>query len=424
LPIEEGVNERAGHAPPELFSSTDPTMQITAIETLRVREHANLLWVEVHTDEGIVGLGETFRGAEAVEAYIHSMAAPLLLGQDPLAIARLQRTLLRGYLGFNGSGVETRAASAIDIALWDVFGQATGQPIFQLLGGRCHDRMRTYNTCAGADYNSKKVQRRLIEKGATRVRGRYDDQIAFVECPDELAQSLVDEGYTAMKIWPFDAAAQATDGQFVSAAQMKQGLEAFEKIRLAVGDRIEVMCEFHSMWNTTSALAIARELRQYRPFWAEDPIKMDSVQALADYRRHAGIPVCGSETLATQNAFRDLLAADALDIVMLDLSWCGGLTEARKIASLAEAYQKPIAPHDCTGPVVLTASLHLAFSAPNAIFQEVVRAFLATFYRDLVTVLPVVENGFLAPPTGPGLGTQLAPGVKTREDAIVRRTAR
>jgi galactonate dehydratase len=226
-----------------------------------------------------------------------------------------------------------------------------------------------------------------------------------------------------MKIWPFDAAGTVTGGQFIGAAQMKQGLDVFEKIRLAVGDRIEVMCEFHSMWNTTSAIAIARELRQYRPFWAEDPIKMDSVQALADYRRHAGIPVCGSETLATQNAFRDLLAADALDIVMLDLSWCGGITEARKIAALADAYQKPVAPHDCTGPVVLIASLHLAFSAPNAMFQEVVRAFLATYYRDLVTVLPVVENGFLAPPTGPGLGTQLAANIKKREDAIVRCTA-
>jgi galactonate dehydratase len=396
-------------------------MKITAIETIRLREHPNLLWVEIATDEGLVGLGETFRGAEAVEAHIHAMAAPLLLGKDAREIARLQRMLLRGYLGFNGSGVETRAASAIDIALWDLFGHATGQPVYQLLGGKCHDRMRVYNTCASADYNAQKVQRKLVEKGAAKVRGKYDDQVAFIEAPDELAHSLLEEGYGAMKIWPFDQAATATDGQFVSAELMKQGLETFEKIRLAVGDRIEVMCEFHSMWNLTSAINIARELKQYRPFWSEDPIKMDTVQGLADYRRHAGIPVCGSETLATQNAFRDLLAADALDIVMLDLSWCGGLTEARKIAALADAYQKPVAPHDCTGPVVLMASLHLALSAPNAIFQEVVRSFLATFYRDLVTVLPEVKQGFLAPPTGAGLGTSLAPGLKQREDAIVRR---
>ena len=395
-------------------------MRITAVETTRVEAFPNLLWVELHTDEGLFGLGETFRGAQAVETYIHSMAAPMLLGQDAGDISRLQRQLLRGYLGFNGSGVETRAASAIDIALWDLFGKANGQPVYQMLGGKCHDRMRTYNTCAGYDYNSQKVQRRLIEKGVHQARGKYDDQIAFIERPDELALSLLEEGFTAMKIWPFDGAASASDGQFVSAQQMRQGLEVFEKIRLAVGDKMEVMCEFHSMWNTTSAIAIARELRQYRPFWAEDPIKMDSPQALADYRRHAGIPVCGSETLATQGAFRDLLVADALDIVMLDLSWCGGITEARKIAALADAYQKPVAPHDCTGPVVLMASLHLAFSAPNAIFQEVVRAFLATFYRDLVTELPELKQGYLELPTAPGLGTELAPGLKQREDAVVR----
>jgi galactonate dehydratase len=399
-------------------------MLITAIETTRLTTQPNLIWVEIHTDEGIVGLGETFRGAEAVEAYIHSMAAPLVLGQNPLDIERLHKILLRGYLGFNGSGVETRAASAIDIALWDIFGQVTGQPLYQLLGGACHSKMRAYNTCAGSDYNSRSIQRRLVHAGETQVRSRYDDQIAFIERPAELALSLIEEGFTAMKIWPFDAAASATDGQFISARQMRQGLEVFEKIRLAVGDKIEVMCEFHSMWNLTSALAIARELRQYRPFWAEDPIKMDSSTALADYRLGAGIPVCGSETLAAQGAFRDHLAANALDIVMLDLSWCGGITEGRKIASLADAYQKPIAPHDCTGPVVLWASLHLAFASPNAIFQEVVRAFLATFYRDLVTELPVLENGFLALPTGAGLGTKLSPSLKQDPNAIIRRTAR
>jgi galactonate dehydratase len=397
-------------------------MRITAIETTRLTTQPNLVWVEVETDEGIVGLGETFRGAEAVEAYLHSHVAPLVLNRNPLDIERLHKTLLRGYLGFNGSGVETRAASALDIALWDIFGQATGQPIYQLLGGACHDRMRAYNTCAGVDYNSRSVQRRLVEPGAAQVRGRYDDQVAFIESPAELAHSLIEEGFAAMKIWPFDGAASQTDGQYVDAALMRQGLQVFEKIRLAVGDRIEVMCEFHSMWNLTSALSIARELKQYRPFWAEDPIKMDSVGALADYRRLSGIPVCGSETLATQGAFRDHLAAHALDIVMLDLSWCGGITEGRKIASLADAYQKPIAPHDCTGPVVLWASLHLALASPNAIFQEVVRAFLGGFYQDLVTALPVLDHGFLECPTAAGLGAQLAPGVKRDAAAVIRRT--
>lgn len=398
-------------------------MKITAIETIRLATQPNLLWVEVETDEGIVGLGETFRGAEAVETYIHAMAAPIVLGSNPLDIERLHKVLMRGYLGFNGSGVETRAASAIDIALWDIFGKCTGQPLYQLLGGACHEKMRTYNTCAGVDYNARTTQRKLVQAGSGSVRGRYDDQVAFIESPAELAHSLLDEGFGAMKIWPFDGAAAETGGQYVSAQQMRQGLEVFEKIRLAVGDRMEIMCEFHSMWNLTSALGIARELRQYRPFWAEDPIKMDSPGALADYRRHAGIAVCGSETLASQGAFRDLLAAHALDIVMLDLSWCGGVTEAKKIATLADAYQKPIAPHDCTGPVVLWASLHLALASPNAIFQEVVRAFLATFYKDLVTELPVLEHGFLLRPDRPGLGTELSPAVKHDPHALVRRSS-
>ena len=397
-------------------------MRITAIETTRLKTQPNLIWVEVETDEGIVGLGETFRGAEAVEAYIHSMSAPLICGQSPLDIERLHKILSRGYLGFNGSGVETRAASALDIALWDIFGQFTGQPIYQLLGGACHERMRTYNTCAGVDYNSRSIQRRLVQQGTATIRGCYDDQIAFIENPAELAHSLLEDGFGAMKIWPFDSAAVETDGQYVNALQMRQGLEVFEKIRLAVGDKMEVMCEFHSMWNLTSALAIARELKQYRPFWAEDPIKMDSSGALADYRRASGIPVCGSETLAAQGSFRDHLAAHALDIVMLDLSWCGGITEARKIASLADAYQKPIAPHDCTGPVVLWASLHLALASPNAIFQEVVRAFLHTFYKDLVTELPVLKGGFLERPTAAGLGTKLSPALKRDENAVIRRT--
>ncbi|MGE0796846.1 MAG: mandelate racemase/muconate lactonizing enzyme family protein [Lautropia sp.] len=398
-------------------------MRITAIETIRLADQPNLIWVEVHTDAGLVGLGETFRGAAAVESYLHAQVAPLVLGADPLAIDRHSRTLLRGYLGFDGSGVETRGASALDIALWDLFGQATGQPVWQLLGGLSHQRMRTYNTCAGADYNAKSVQRRSVEKGTAKARGKYDDQVAFVECADELALSLIEEGYAGMKIWPFDPYAMKSDGQFVSGTEIAAGLEPFRKIRDAVGDRIEIMCECHSMWNLTSALAIARELKPYRPYWVEDPIKMDAPSLLADYRRLSGLPVCGSETLATRGSFRDLLTADAVDIVMLDLSWCGGLSEARKIAALAEAWQKPIAPHDCTGPVVLMASLHLALNAPNAIFQEVVRAFLFGFYRDLVTELPQMDKGWLLPPTAPGLGTALAPGLKQRDTAIVRRTA-
>jgi galactonate dehydratase len=160
-------------------------------------------------------------------------------------------------------------------------------------------------------------------------------------------------------------------------------------------------------------------------FWAEDPImKMDDAKGLADLRRQTRVPVCGSETLGGVVPYRDMLAADALDFVMLDLAWCGGLSEGRKIAALAEAYAKPLAPHDCTGPVTLWAGLHLGLHAPAAIFQEVVRATLATWYRELVTELPVIRNGMVQAPTGAGICTALLSDVAMRPDATVRQSGK
>ncbi len=225
-----------------------------------------------------------------------------------------------------------------------------------------------------------------------------------------------------MKIWPFDPFGERSGGLFISGAEIRKGLEPFEKIRKAVGDKIEVMCEFHSLWNLPSAKRIARALEPYNPFWSEDPIKMNNVAALKAYSDSTRIPVCASETIATRNGIRDVLEAQVADVIMIDLGWCGGLSEAKKIATMAEAYQRPIAPHDCTGPVVLAASIHLAVNAPNALYQEVVRAFLAGWYRELVEVLPRVENGLAYAPTDPGLGVRLNKGLKNREDAIVRRT--
>jgi galactonate dehydratase len=168
-------------------------------------------------------------------------------------------------------------------------------------------------------------------------------------------------------------------------------------------------------------LRICQALEELDIFWVEDPIgKMGDARALADLRRRTRVPICGSETLGGLVSFRQLLEADAIDVVMLDVAWCGGLTEARKIAGLAAAFAKPLAPHDCTGPVTLMAGLHLAMHAPTAIFQKVVRATLATWYRDLVTELPVITDGLAQAPTAPGLGTALLPDVCRREDAVIR----
>lgn len=398
-------------------------MKITALETIQLPHLKNIVWVRLHTDEGLIGLGETFRGADAVAEYIHKDVASLLIGRDPLEIDAISKLLTETYVGFRSSGVEMRAASAVDIALWDLFGKAVNRPIHQLLGGLSRPRIRTYNTCAGYTYN-KSGARRYIGDNDTSDEGPYEDQIAFHRDAGALAQSLLEEGITAMKIWPFDPFAVASGGNFIHRSDLDKALLPFRQIRDTVGDQMEVMVELHSMWDLPSALAIARELQQFRPFWAEDPIKMQDPEALAIYAARSGVPVCASETVATRSQFLELLRKGAADYVMLDVSWCGGLSEAKKIATMAEAFQRPVAPHDCTGPVVFAASIHLSLNLPNAIFQESVRAYYSSWYRDLVTVMPHIADGHIHPFEGAGLGLELSPFVLDNPDAVIRRTSR
>jgi galactonate dehydratase len=382
-------------------------MKIRAIETIRIEERPNLVWIEVHTDEGITGLGETFYLSRTVEEYIHEYVAPRVIGRDPLQIDLLSADLV-GYLGFRSSGVEVRGNSAFDIALWDIFGKAAGQPVAQLLGGFSRQSIRTYNTCAGTDY-IKDAKGQTTGNYGLDAKQAYDDLNGFLHRADELAEELLAEGITAMKIWPFDHAAEKTRGQDISAADLKAALEPFEKIRKTVGDRMDIMVEFHSMWQLLPAIKIARALAPFATYWHEDPIRMDSLSDLKRYEAASPAPICASETLGSRWAFRDLLETGAAGIVMLDISWCGGLSEARKIAAMAEAWRLPVAPHDCTGPVVLAASTHLSLNAPNALVQESVRAFYRTWYRDLVTALPEVKDGMITVPPGPGLGLELNP---------------
>lgn len=401
-------------------------MKITAIETIQLAEFPNLLWVQLHTDEGLVGLGETFYAIGAVATYIHEVLAPQLMGKNPLEIDRISRQFLNSYLGFNSVGVEMRAASAIDIALWDLFGHATGQPIYQLLGGASRDQVRVYNTCAGYQYVRAKPTQDTGNFGLPakldKKKRPYEDLIGFLTNAGELAESLLDMGITGMKIWPFDEAAEASNGAYISNADLRKALRPFEQIRKAVGDKMDVHVEFHSMWQLPAAIRIAGALEQYDPFWYEDPIKMNNLDALADYAHRTNVWVTASETLGTRWGFRDLFQKQAVSVCMLDVGWCGGISESKKIATMAEAWALPVAPHDCTGPVMLTASVHLSLNCPNTLVQEMVRAFYYDWYGDLVTQLPPVKKGYITAPKGPGLGTQLLPGVRKRKDATVRTT--
>jgi galactonate dehydratase len=396
-------------------------MRISRIETLRLDEFPNILWVMVHTDSNLVGLGETFFGAQAVEAAMHETVASQMLGADPLAIERHSRQLLQNYVGFKSTGAEIRAASAFDIALWDLFGQVTGQPVYQLLGGRCRETIRAYNTCAGYRYvRAKPVQRTENWGLGHSPAGPYEDLDAFLTRADELAESLIAEGYTGMKIWPFDFAAEASNGTDISSTDLRRALEPFEKIRKRVGDRIDIHVELHSLWTLPAAIKIAKAIEPFFPYWFEDPVRPSNLDALLQFRQSTPVWTTASELLSTRWAFRELFEKRAVSVAMLDIGWCGGLSEAKKIATMAESYELPIAPHDCTGPVVLAAGVHLSAASPNTLVQEVVRAFYHGWYQELAIDLPPLQNGYIRPLDKPGIGVRLRPGLAERPDAHVR----
>ena len=396
-------------------------MKVTAIETIRSGEFPNILWVQVVTDEGLLGLGETFYGPAAVEAHIHQMIAPKLIGADPCNIEKLQGDLI-GYVGFVGSSAEMRGRSAIDIALWDILGQATGLPICDLLGGRVRDDIRVYNTCAGYSYVQTKVTQGTDNFGLNAKKGEFEDLDGFLHRADELAHSLLEMDISAMKIWPFDYAAEASDGQWIGAEDLKRALEPFEKIRATIGDKMEVAAELHSLWSRPMATKIAQALEPIKPMWVEDPVFMDHMGSIGNVARDTRCPIAVGETRGGRADFRVLLELDALAMVIMDMSWCGGISEARKVGTMAETYHVPVAFHDCTGPVVLTASTHLALNARNCWVQEIVRAFYYGWYGRFVTELPPVNKGQITVPPGAGLGTALQPDVVQRADITLRRT--
>ncbi len=397
-------------------------MKVTALETIRLREFPSILFLQVHTDEGLIGLGENCVGVEAVETFIHESVAPRLLGKNPLNINAMHETLHQDFIGFGGSSVAMRAASSVDIALWDLLGQATGQPIYQLLGGKVREKIRAYNTCAGSGYakGSSNIDRNRKAQLGTVTSDNYEDLFAALNNPEELVASLKSMGMTAMKIWPFDEAAMRSGGQTILPADLAEPVDIFRRAREAAGPDFDIMLEMHSLWSVPAATVIAHAVEEYSPFWIEDPFRHEATDALIRFRRSINSPLTVGETTGGRWDHHRLLSSQAVDHLMVDPGWVGGITEANKVISLASTYGVPVAPHDCTGPVVLTVGTHLGVAFANVELQEMVRNFYYGWYADMVTVLPKFDRGFLEPPSTPGLGTALQPGINTREDALVR----
>ncbi len=311
--------------------------------------------------------------------------------------------------------MEMRGNSAIDIALWDLMGKATGKPVYELLGGPVRDGIPVYNTCAGSSYIKEQSRQSSDNWGLglpEAAGGRYEDLTAFLTRPGELARDLWAQGIRGMKIWPFDRAAEETGGAEIRPAALSAGVEIVAAVREAVGPDMRLLIECHGLWQLPAAARLIRALEPYDIFWIEDPVRPDNVTALAELASSTSIPIAAGETVCGRRSFRALLEARAIDIAIVDVAWTGGLTEARKIAALAESFGVPVAPHDCTGPISLAAAVHLLMSVPNGLIQETCRAFYTGWYTEMVTREPAIENGVIRQSGGSGLGVELVPGLQ------------
>ena len=395
-------------------------MKISAVETLRLTDHPNLLWVRVHADNGLTGLGETYFGASACEADIHDRIAPIILGEDARKIEYLNMKM-QPYTGFTGSGVEVRALAAVDVALWDLMAKSANLPLCDVLGGRTRDSIQVYNTCAGPNYVSKTSAVRPDNFGNEAQGGsQYEDLDAFLNHPEDLASSLMEMGIHSMKIWPIDLAAGAADGMDISTADLKKGIEPFERIRAAHGDKMRLKAELHGLWSLNAAKKIAGALEPLDMDWIDDPVWMDRTGEIAELARFTNAPLAGGETLASLGQFSALINEGNIATPIVDVTWAGGITAAKKVAALAEARSRPVAFHDCSGPVTLTVSTHLALSLRNVREQEIARGFYYGWYHEFVDQLPPVSNGLISVPDGPGLGLDLLPDLVSRTDAVHR----
>lgn len=392
-------------------------MKITQVQTVRHAAHPNILWVRLYTDTGLIGLGETYYLPGAVESVVHEMIVDFLVGESPFDRERIWDSVFSWANFFGYAGAEMRALSAVDIALWDLLGQATQQPVYNLLGGACRSEIAVYNTCVNS--------------------GQFRDQDGFLDAPAALAKDLLSQGVKAMKIWPWDQfapqlkgrvsmgpagwSAVGPSGAYISAINVEKGLLSVQRIRDAVGSEMEILIEGHGRWDLNCAIRIARALEPYDVLWMEDMIKPDNAGDLRRLAEATSVPLSVSERLITRFAFREVLENKAARVIMPDLIWTGGITEGHKIAILADTYHLPIAPHDCTGLVTLYANMHLCAASTNAMILETVRGFYqGGWYEQVYSEGVEIRSGVAQIPQRPGLGVQLKESLFTDPNVTTR----
>jgi galactonate dehydratase len=362
-------------------------MKITNVTPLILgTDWRNLTFVKVETDEGLIGVGEArvLNRTDAVLGYLAEAVPRYVLGQDPFAIERLVQQMFRADFGRAGELVMTGIA-LIEIACWDIVGQALNQPVYRLLGGAVRDSIKAY------------------ANGWYTVERTPEDFHAA-------ARRAVAKGYRALKFDPFGAGFYELER-----SEKNRVIALVEAVRDAIGPDVEIMIEMHGRFNPTTAIEMTRELARFKPSWVEEPVPPENLAALkkaADAIAPLGIPVATGERLHTPYEYRELFELQAADIIQPDITHFGGLLNVKKLAAWAEAYYMLVAPHNVGGPVSTAAALHLAACTPNFKIQEHFNDFAEAYVKDAAPGLPEVMDGAFALPGGPGLG------VKLNEDII------
>jgi galactonate dehydratase len=394
--------------------------KIVKIETLVPHDiMPGLLMLRLHTDGAtenaspLIGHGETYYIPTAAAAVIHDFMAPRLLGADAGAIESHWRFLYERLIAFAGTGAELRALSAVDVALWDIAGQRTQQPLWRLLGGPVRDSIPVYNSCGGPFYG--RSNRKIPSAsgwpghGDPGQPGPLEDNWASMNQPAELAKELIALGYRGMKLWSFDAVYRRRGGQYLSPKDIDEGLAPFRAIRERVGDQIELMLDGHGFFSLAAARRIEEAMREVKPLWLEDILRPDSIQAMAAFRQHSQTPIAVSEMLVLADQYRQVLEAQAADFIMIDPTWVGGISATKRIAELAQLYNVPTLMHDCTGPLTLLSGMNICAANSGVAMQETVRAHLATLYPLLIDQTIEVQAGTITLPERPGLGARWLP---------------
>src|SRR6202158_51402 len=347
------------------------------------------VFVQVDTDEGLTGWGEitTYPGPVANRTIVAALREvdPFLHGEDPTQIEAIWHKLLRAFTYVGTRGATTAMVSGIDIALWDIKGQALGVPIYELLGGAVRETIPLYT-----HFQYSNVVEQMVENAVAEVA----------------------RGSRAIKTDPFMAAGglsntRYVDGQIERSVE-NMGVAMIAGIREAVGPDVEVLIDAHALYNVPTAIRLANRLAPYAITWFEEPCPPESYDALEQVRAQVPVRISVGERLDTRFEFLPVLTRHLTDYVMPDVTWTGGISELKKIATLAEIFYIPISPHDASGPVNVLAGGQVMMTVPNFYLLEARRVNLAFYNAFLEEPLEVKADALIVPKR-PGLGNRLDP---------------